>query len=398
MSLCLLCSARSSSAQSGAVTLAWDPSPEASVVGYVVYVAHDGAEERFDVGRALRFPYQAALGGSGYTFSVVAYTETGLMSPRSEPVFYLAGSNSSAAAPPAVSPQVPDTGRAEPYGLSMWRLAAVAGRGTGSFLCDEGGGGCYRLVPIVASASEVTDLVPLPDGRLGLVLDSRRVVLVDTNQVQLALDLTSGDDTIATVIADSAFQVNHFVYLDIRTPESADLARVRIVRARELGGTFGEMASLVMQSVPIRARVPVASASDSALLVAAGSEVIRYDSRGVQSPTHVVTRAQSPTTSLVSSLTVDPTTGDVWTSAADTVAMWNGRLGTLTIDRESNRLVQTEGLAQGEPRVARYALPAGFRALVIRAEPEHSAVLAMQGEDGGVVVVRLIPSSQMVTP
>src|SRR5262245_15064261 len=66
------------------LNLTWDPSPNAGVIGYVVYVRiSGGTNSSYDVGGATAFAWDGAVDGQQYYFSVAAYTPGPVLGPRS---------------------------------------------------------------------------------------------------------------------------------------------------------------------------------------------------------------------------------------------------------------------------------------------------------------------------
>ena len=64
------------------ITLAWDPSPDSSVIGYVLYVnGPSGYSQSFDVGRSYGYTFTEAITGQQYCFAVAAYSATVTGSP-----------------------------------------------------------------------------------------------------------------------------------------------------------------------------------------------------------------------------------------------------------------------------------------------------------------------------
>jgi len=73
-----------------AVTLAWDPSPDASVAGYYVYAREENsvAPVRINAGAATQTRIASLKEGLRYAFTVTAYTASGVESvPSNEAVF-----------------------------------------------------------------------------------------------------------------------------------------------------------------------------------------------------------------------------------------------------------------------------------------------------------------------
>jgi hypothetical protein len=69
------------------ITLAWDPSPNPTVIGYVIYAdGPSGYSRAFDVGMNVVFPFTEAIAGQQYCFTVAAYANGPQVGPRSAPV------------------------------------------------------------------------------------------------------------------------------------------------------------------------------------------------------------------------------------------------------------------------------------------------------------------------
>jgi hypothetical protein len=76
------------------ITIAWDPSPDPRVIGYLAYVeAPSGDSRTFDVGMNVIFAFNEAVAGQQYCFAVSAYTEGPLVGPRSGQVCGSTGGN-----------------------------------------------------------------------------------------------------------------------------------------------------------------------------------------------------------------------------------------------------------------------------------------------------------------
>ena len=84
--LLMLLISRSTSA--GSLTLAWDPTPDPSVIGYVVYVGTTSGlyTESVDVGPATTFSMTNAVDGCTYYFAVASYAKGPLVGPPSAEV------------------------------------------------------------------------------------------------------------------------------------------------------------------------------------------------------------------------------------------------------------------------------------------------------------------------
>jgi putative Ig domain-containing protein/glucodextranase-like protein len=81
-----LAGARSAGAET--LTLMWDPSPDSSVVGYVVYVGTQSGvyTSSYDVGNATGFAYTNATAGQPYYFAVASYAPGPLLGAKSSEV------------------------------------------------------------------------------------------------------------------------------------------------------------------------------------------------------------------------------------------------------------------------------------------------------------------------
>ncbi len=63
-----------SSANADTITVGWDPHPDATVVGYMLYVeGPSGYSRSFDVGLSVVFPFTEAVAGQQYCFTVASY-------------------------------------------------------------------------------------------------------------------------------------------------------------------------------------------------------------------------------------------------------------------------------------------------------------------------------------
>lgn len=72
------------SADADTITLVWDPSPDATVVGYMVYVeGPSGYSRSFDAGTSVVFPFTEAVAGQQYCFTVASYAAGSTVGPRS---------------------------------------------------------------------------------------------------------------------------------------------------------------------------------------------------------------------------------------------------------------------------------------------------------------------------
>src|SRR5687767_10188243 len=74
-------------ADADTITLAWDPSPDSTVVGYMVYAeGPSGYSRSFDAGMNVVFAFNEATAGQRYCFSVAAYASGARVGARSTQV------------------------------------------------------------------------------------------------------------------------------------------------------------------------------------------------------------------------------------------------------------------------------------------------------------------------
>jgi len=84
--MCAVAAVRAASADT--VSLAWDPSADSTVTGYVVYVGTQSNvySQTFDVGNVTTFSYSNAVAGQRYYFTVAAYIPGPKFSSKSSEV------------------------------------------------------------------------------------------------------------------------------------------------------------------------------------------------------------------------------------------------------------------------------------------------------------------------
>ena len=160
------------SAHAGSLTIAWDPSPDPSVIGYRVYIGTTSGlyTETFDLGNVTTFSYNAVEGRT-YYFSVAAYAPGPIVGPRSREVSAPGGALQ---------------GDAASYWSSLWArrstssrvsaFASPAARTTSSAGCWEPAGAeCVAVQTIARVNAWVPSLAAASDGRLFFVEGFRRV-------------------------------------------------------------------------------------------------------------------------------------------------------------------------------------------------------------------------------
>lgn len=260
----LLAATSSVAAQTQSVTLAWDPSPDFDVAGYIVYVGVEPStfRESFDVRNQTRFTYPAAARGVGYYFAVAAYTATRLVGPRSETVFFLGGSPTTALSDASAQarPQALTAAPATPARQDLEATVCAAGSATD----------CYRLQTLASLAGVVTSIAALDDGRALVIEDGQRVRVVSAEGVESQPALVArSETTLAALVTDPRFASTRAVYVSEIQRRLDGGREMAIVRYRELGGTLGEGSALVAGlALPVEGVAPFTVDSTGFLYVA----------------------------------------------------------------------------------------------------------------------------------
>ena len=217
------------SAHGGTLTVAWDPNPDPTVMGYRVYVGTQSGvyTEIYDVGNVTRFSYNAAE-GTTYFFTVAAYAPGPVVGPRSSEVSASTGS----------------PGDADSFWSSVWAARAVTS-------------GLHRLTSpaerIAPSSTPTRAAPPLattspasPDGRVFLIDEGRRLrVMTSRGVARESLIIAGRSTTLNQVAIDPAFTKTGFVWVgETRTSKDGrrtfTVARYRVVKNRA-----GERAEIV---------------------------------------------------------------------------------------------------------------------------------------------------------
>ena len=216
------------SAHGGTLTVAWDPSPDPTVMGYRVYVGTgSGAySEVYDVGNVTTFSYNAAEGIT-YFFTVAAYAPGPIVGPRSSEVSASAGG----------------PGDANSFWSSVWAARAVT---SGLHRLTSPAG---RIAPSSTpnrADPPATTSAASPDGRLFLIDEGRRLRVMTSRGVARESLIIAGRSTLLNQVAiDPAFARTGFLWVS-ETRTSADGQRTFIVaRYRVVKNRAGERAEIV---------------------------------------------------------------------------------------------------------------------------------------------------------
>ncbi|MEQ1759689.1 MAG: PQQ-dependent sugar dehydrogenase [Vicinamibacterales bacterium] len=390
LALALLLLSAPARAQSDAITLAWDPSPEPIVSGYFLYVvrAADGVTQQFDAGTRTQFTYTGVRPSTGYTFSVAAYTAEGVTGSRSQTVFYMAGSESSQNAPKPGASDAPPATTVRPPRSPM----ATA-----------------EPAPARIEAGVITAIAALPDGRIALVEEGRRVRFVSADgrvsaDPALVVDASS---TILSLAVDPAFAESRAMFLGMRDSAEQGTRSARLVRYREVGGTLGQPA-VIVEGLPAAedASMPVTIDANGRLYVAVpatsdarsrfASTVLRFEADGSAAAENLgaspeFTRGFARPTAL----TWSEETGTVWLSGSDSGARGETRRivvgadgpGPVVIDPEDGALLRLTD-ERGRVSASRLTLPAGQVATHVTVARDGSIVAIVSDASGAQTLVR----------
>jgi glucose/sorbosone dehydrogenase len=278
-------------AQTEPVTIAWDPSPDPSVTGYVVYVGTepDAPRETFDVS-GTSFTYRNAVSGRPYFFSVAAHAAGGRAGYRSEEILFLTGGRS------LVSTS--DRGAAATVTDDEKRAAAVRARrarlqsgplSTERLCVARNAGECYAPVAMIGDFGPIHSLKALGDGRLIFIESGTRIVIVnpERDDIPAPAAVTSDTARFMSLAVDPQFIVTHLIYAAEAEMSADGAVRVNIARYRELDGTLGERAVVISGlAVPRDGTAPLALDGSGHLYVA----LPQMNSRGIDSYAGMVLR------------------------------------------------------------------------------------------------------------
>jgi hypothetical protein len=222
-------------AHGGTLTVAWDPSPHPTVMGYRVYVgtASGAYTEIYDVGNVTTFSYNAAE-GTTYYFAVAAYAPGPVVGPRSSEVSASAGSQ----------------GDPNSFWSSVWSSRATSSglrtldsparrmlAGPRSSCSQPGSDGCLPAGTIGRATDPVTPFAASPEGRLFVIDGGRRVrVMTGRGVGRESLIIADRWTTLNQVTIDPGFATTGYLWVgETRTAggrRTFSVARYRVVKSR----------------------------------------------------------------------------------------------------------------------------------------------------------------------
>ena len=223
------------SAHAGTVIVAWEPSPDSSVIGYYVYVGTTSGAytETYDVGNATTFSYNAAEDSRLY-FTVAAYAPGPLVGPRSS--------------------EVAAFGSPDAFWSSVWgarstssglrTLGSPAGRLPASAPCWPPAAECTAQ-PAEGTKLPVTLAAASRDGRVFFVERGRRLRVVSrAGLARESLLIADRSTTLHHVAIDPTFAESGWIWIS-ETQVSADGRTFAVVRYRVVKNRAGERTEIV---------------------------------------------------------------------------------------------------------------------------------------------------------
>ena len=107
---------------------------------------------------------------------------------------------------------------------------------------------CFAVTVIASDVAPVKRLLPLPDGRLLMLLESGAVIMLPSGTSERPEFGSSGSGPVVDVVdvaVDPDFDVNRFLYFATTAAARDGRRTISVVRARELVDRVGEAATIV---------------------------------------------------------------------------------------------------------------------------------------------------------
>ncbi len=221
-------------AHGGTLTVAWDPSPDPTVMGYRVYVGTTSGAytEIYDVGNVTTFSYNAAE-GTTYYFTVAAYAPGPVVGPRSTEVSATGGA----------------PGDTNAFWSSVWAARATSSglhapdsrvrhSSEPSSCLQSGPNVCLPVQPIGRVSTPATPFAASPDGRLFVIDGGRRLrAMTARGFARESLIIADRSTTLNQVAIDPAFARTGFMWVsETRTSpfgrRTFTVSRYRVVKNR----------------------------------------------------------------------------------------------------------------------------------------------------------------------
>jgi hypothetical protein len=266
------------------VGLAWDPSPDQRVRGYVVFVGASPNDpfSAFDVGTTTRFDFSTRSSGGRLYFSVSSYGADRVLGPRSSEVstaVTVVNTGHGSPIPPTDSGRIAD----RPFDAS---------EATPSPVCFDDGR-CYTSTILLESAAVITSLAADPLGHLYFIEGQQRVRRMPVSGGPGDIVLAAGDSgrRILSLALDPAFARSGRVFTAESAPGRDGTTAFDIVRYRTVSDRWGERA-VVAAALPGGTIAPVVTLDGESHIFAvlgatprqrssAGGLILRFDTDGV---------------------------------------------------------------------------------------------------------------------
>lgn len=311
------------SVRAGSITIAWDPSPDPTVVGYRVFVgtAAGWYWESFDVGNVTSFSYQAAIDGQRYYFAVASYAQGPGVGPLSNEVAATTGVAFDGS-PPGNRSWVwqPGSGTLASRTALCWRPA----------VSDD----CVSVQAVARTTTPVTAMTTTGDGRLFYVDEGRSVRLITPWSVAATpLVVADAGITLNQVVVDPAFAESGFIWVSETVLHADESREFRIARYRVREKTAGERV-VVLSGIPLPAAANAVLTIDASrrIYVAVPGQpagdshrgtVLRFNADGTAPEHSPADWPILPGIAFPTGIASDLAGGVVWVSGSDHPAAWS---------------------------------------------------------------------------
>ena len=250
------------SAYAGSITVAWDPSPDPSVVGYRVYVGTTSGSytESFDAGNATTFTYNG-VDGRTYYFAVAAYTAGPVIGPRSAEV--VAG-DATGYWSSLWGPSSTTTSRLKRLSLDTTFTRAA----TTTSCWEPEFRECVTGRTMARLNAPVSSLAATVDGRLFLVEGDRRVRVITSAGLAGESVLTAADASVRLnqVAVDPAFADTGFIWVSETQTSAVGARSLSIARYRVIGNRAVERAEIL-------SRISLPAVGDAVFAIGAAGHI-----------------------------------------------------------------------------------------------------------------------------
>jgi hypothetical protein len=295
------------------ITIAWDPSPDPSVTGYIVYV---GTESRkyafaFDVGNRTSFVYPYAAGNRRHFFAVSSYSPDMGVGRSSD--------------------EVSGFGRLVPAaGFPVDLNITPFGSGGVSSQCVSGGAGCLAAATVSAAAGRISALTSSAKGQVWFVEDKQRIFTIDVDGAVNRIERRSATSRgqIDGLAIDPRFDETRHVYVQEIGRLRDGSRELTISRYREVRRTLQERVMIISGiRLPPTGSAPFAVDGDGRIFVAVPRDsggprphagvvfAVQPDGKYVKGPSGAPLSWRG--LSNPSGLVWDPQVGELWLSGAD---------------------------------------------------------------------------------